>query len=139
MRCKIIIPPPQVVLDHFIERFADGCSRRVEHPSAFGAAPPLKTLFIEPYQFALHSHLSTPFDLLWLWFERNSNNNNPSFYCPERHNEYGRVPKPLVFEYTKSEVNTRGLNINDRKRLLSVGYPTLLTIYYFNPRSSSNC
>jgi hypothetical protein len=38
------------------------------------------------------------------------------------------LPKPRVFEHTKSEANTQGLSINDRKRRLSVGYATLARI-----------
>jgi hypothetical protein len=68
MGCKIIIAPPLKVLLHFIERFANGRSQRIEYPSAFGATPAQKTLFFDPYQFALHVLLSTALDLVRLSF-----------------------------------------------------------------------
>jgi len=64
MGCKIFVAAPLVVLLHFIERFAGGRSRRLEQPSAFRATPALKMQFLDPYQFALHGLLRTPFDLL---------------------------------------------------------------------------
>jgi hypothetical protein len=54
MSCKIFIAPLLVVPLHFIERITGGCSRRIEHPCAFGATPAHKTLFFDPYQFAAH-------------------------------------------------------------------------------------
>jgi hypothetical protein len=121
MGCKIFIAPLLVVLLHFIERFAGGCSRRIEHPSAFGATPALKTLFFDPYQFALHTLLSTPFDLLPLCSSSGAATTKTALFIALSQ----VLLKPPVFEHSKSEVNARGLNINDRKRLLSVGCPTL--------------
>ena len=111
MGCKIFIAPPLVVLLHFIERFAGGCSRRIEHPSAFGATPALKTLIFDPYQFALHGLLSTSFDLLRLCSSSATATTKAALFSA-----LSEVPpKPPVFEHTKSEVNTQGLNINDRR------------------------
>ena len=121
MGCKIFIAPLLVVLLHFIERFSGGCSRRIEHPSAFGATPALKMLFFDPYQFALHSLLSTPFDLLPLCSSSGAATTKTALFIALSQ----VLLKPPVFEHSKSEVNARGLNINDRKRLLSVGCPTL--------------
>jgi hypothetical protein len=71
MVCKILIALLLVVLQHFIERFAGGWSRRIEHPCAFGATPAPKTLLIDPYQFAAHGLPSTPRDLARLCFCEN--------------------------------------------------------------------
>src|ERR1700674_1573987 len=62
MGCKIFSALLLVVLLHFLERFAGGCSRRIKRPCAFGATPAPKTLFFDPYQFAAHGLLSTPRD-----------------------------------------------------------------------------
>jgi hypothetical protein len=117
---KIFIAPPLVVLLHFIERLADGCSRRIEHPSAFGATPALKTLFFDPSQFALHGLLSTPSDLLRTCASSAVATTNAALSIALS----DVPPKSPVFEHCKPELNTQGPNINDRKRLLSVGYPT---------------
>ena len=125
MVCEIFIAPPFVVLLHFIERFAGGCSRRMKYPSTFGAAPALKTLFFDPYQFALHGLLSTPFDdllLLCPWSATATTKAALFIALSEV------LPVPPVFEPTESEVNTQGLNIIDKKRSLSVGYTTLSRI-----------
>jgi hypothetical protein len=124
MGCKIFIAPPLVVLLHFIERFAAGCSRRIEHPCAFGATPALKTLFFDPYQVALHDLLSAPLDFVRLFSSSAIAATNAALFIALTE----VLPKLPVFENTKSEVNTQSLNINDRKRLLSVGYPTLAGI-----------
>ena len=124
MGCKIFIAPPLVVLLHFIERFADGSSRRIEQPCAFGATPALETVSFDPCQFALHGLLSTPFDLL-----RSCTSNATATTIAAPSIALTEVPpKPPVFEHSKPEVNTQGQNINDRRRLLSVGYPTLSKI-----------
>jgi hypothetical protein len=68
MGCKFFPAPPFVVLLHLIERIADGWSRRIEHPRAFGATPAKKTLFFDPYQFALHDLFGTPLNLPRLCF-----------------------------------------------------------------------
>jgi transposase-like protein len=64
--CEIFIALQLVVLLHFIQRFAGGWSRRIEHPCAFGAAPAPKTLFFDPYQFAEHRLPSTSRDVVRL-------------------------------------------------------------------------
>jgi hypothetical protein len=45
------------VAHHFIERLASGRARRVEDPSAFGAAKTPKTRLFYPYQLLAHSRL----------------------------------------------------------------------------------
>lgn len=60
MGCKIFIALILVLLHHFIERFPGGRSRRIKHPNAFGATPPLRTLSFGPYQFAPHGLHCTP-------------------------------------------------------------------------------
>jgi hypothetical protein len=62
MVCKIFVALLLVVPQHFIERAADGWSRDIEHPCAFGAAPAPKTRFFDPYQFAAHGLPCTPRD-----------------------------------------------------------------------------
>jgi hypothetical protein len=52
-------------------------------------------------------------------FERNHDNKSHTFADPSE-----VPPKAPVFVHTKFEVNTQGLNTNDRKGFLSVGYPT---------------
>jgi hypothetical protein len=53
MSRKIFITLLLVVPLHFVERITGGCSRRLEHPRAFGATPAQETLSFNPYQFAL--------------------------------------------------------------------------------------
>jgi hypothetical protein len=102
MGCKIFTAPPLVVLFHFIERIADGCSRRIEHPSAFGATPALKTLIFDPNQFALHGLLGTPFDLLRLCSSSATAATKAALLIALSE----VLPKPVVFEHTKSVVKT---------------------------------
>ena len=63
MVCKFFVALVLVVLLHFVERFAGGWSRRIEYPFTFGATPALKTLFIDPYQYAAHRPPGTSLDL----------------------------------------------------------------------------
>jgi hypothetical protein len=59
MRFELLVALLLVVLLHFIERSARDCSRKLEHPRAFGANPVLKILSFDPYQFAAHrSHMT---------------------------------------------------------------------------------
>jgi hypothetical protein len=60
MGCELPFALPLVVLLHFIERFANRCSRRIEDPCAFGATPTTKTLFADPHEFAAHGLPSSP-------------------------------------------------------------------------------
>jgi len=41
----------------FIKGFASESIRRGEHPNAFGAAPTMKTAFVDPYELASRRHL----------------------------------------------------------------------------------
>jgi hypothetical protein len=98
MVCKIFTAPPLEVLFHFIERFAGGCSRRIEHPSAFGTTPALKTLIFDPNQFALHGLLGKPFDFLQLCSSSAPLTTKAALFIA-----LGKVlPKPTVFEHTKA-------------------------------------
>jgi hypothetical protein len=96
MGCKIFIAPPLVVLLHFIERFAGGRPRRVEHPSAFGATPALKTLFFDPCEFALHGLPSTPLNLLRLRPSSATATTKAALFIAMSEVQ----PKPPVFEHT---------------------------------------
>jgi hypothetical protein len=136
MGCKIFIALLLVVLLHFIERSADGWSRRIEHPCAFRATPPPKTPFFEPYQFAAHGLSSTPLDLVRLYScerrcsidfgerdcELKGRFSSPwarFWFCPSRHS--------LNTNQNRTDYN-KVLKITDREGLLSVGYPTLARI-----------
>src|ERR1700730_6436551 len=57
MGCKLLVPLPLEVAQHFIERWAGGRSRRLEPPVTFGATKTPKTLFLNPYQLPVHSRL----------------------------------------------------------------------------------
>jgi hypothetical protein len=105
MGCKIFIAPPLVVLHHFIERIASGCSRGIEHPRAFGTTPALKTLFFDPYQFAPHGLVSTPFDLLRVCSSSATATSKAALFIALSE----VLPEPPVFEHTESEVTTQGV------------------------------
>jgi hypothetical protein len=121
MGCEIFTPPPLEVLFHFIERIACGGSRRIEHPSAIGTTPALKTLIFDPNQFALHGLLGKPFDFLQLCFSSATLATKAALFIA-----LGEVlPESPVFEHTKCVVKTQVPNSNNRNTLLSVGYPTL--------------
>jgi hypothetical protein len=124
MACKFFIASPHEVLLHFLKRIAGGCSRGIKQPCAFGATPTLKTLPFYPYQFALHDLLRAPVDLCKLCVSIATATTITALLLA-----LGNVPpKPPIFEHTKSEVNTDGLNINDGERWLSVGHQTLARI-----------
>jgi hypothetical protein len=103
MGCKIFTAPPLVVLFHLIERFAGGCSRRIEHPSAFGATPALKSLIFDPNQSALHGPLGTPLDLLWLCSSSATATTNAALLIALSE----VLLKRLVFENTGCSVKTQ--------------------------------
>jgi len=134
MRFELLVALLLVVLLHFIERSTGDCSRRLEHPRAFGANPALKILSFDPYQFAAHrSHMThleilVRFILLKRWcssgLRRDYDAKNRSFRCSER----ASAQVTAFGTRIRTELNTQGLNSSDRKRLLSVGYPTLARI-----------
>jgi hypothetical protein len=57
VRGKLFVPLQLEVLQQFIKRFASGRTRRFEQPGAFGAAPTMKTVFLDPYELAPRRHL----------------------------------------------------------------------------------
>jgi hypothetical protein len=56
---KFSIALLQVVPHHFIEGVANGWSRKIAYPCAFGAAPAQEVFFLDPYQFAAHTPPAT--------------------------------------------------------------------------------
>src|ERR1700730_3487229 len=57
---------------------------------------------------------------VWHWSWTALRRQTPFFHCFER----GSATVAAVRPHSKTEVNRQGLNSSDRKRLLSVGYPT---------------
>jgi len=57
MGCKLFVALRLEVAHHFIERFADGRTRRFEPPATFGATKTPKTLLLKPYELPAHGCL----------------------------------------------------------------------------------
>ena len=143
MRRELVVALLCEVRLHLINGSANERPGRVEHPCAFRAAPPLKIRSFGPYQFAthrLHGHLASwcgyalVKDGIALVFDATATTKAALFIALSE-----VLLKSPPRTHIKSEVNPQGLNISDRKRLLSVGYLTLARNCYRNPRSSSSC
>jgi hypothetical protein len=57
MGCEFFVALQLEVAHHFIERFADGRTRRFEAPATFGTSKASKTLLLGPYQLPAHDRL----------------------------------------------------------------------------------
>jgi len=57
MGCKLSVALRLEVAHHFIERLADGRTRRFEPPATLGATKTPKTLLVKPYQLPAHGRL----------------------------------------------------------------------------------
>src|ERR1700730_1086419 len=128
MRCELFVALLFVVRLHLFNGVANNRPRRLERPRAFLACPALKILCFHPYQLATHRLHGTPRIGALRFCEkgygiglgRHCGDKPPSFHCFER----GSATVAAVRPHSKTEVNRQGLNSSDRKRLLSVGYPT---------------
>jgi hypothetical protein len=54
MQCELSVALQLEVAHHFVERCADGRSRRLEPPATFGATKTPKTLLLNPHQLPPH-------------------------------------------------------------------------------------
>src|SRR5271168_2598854 len=54
MQCELSVALQLKVLHHFIEGFANGSTRRLKDPCAFGTPKAPKTLSVNPYQLPIH-------------------------------------------------------------------------------------
>ena len=106
MSCKIFIALPFVVLNHFLNRSADGRFRRIEHQCAFGQ-PPDQPPYLAQHQFAPHCLPSEARDLVRLCS------------CQRRRSIGfgGATQKPSILNCPRrssaSELNTQALDLTD--------------------------
>ena len=112
VRCELLVALLFVVPLHFVNGCADERPGRFKRPCAFAANPALEILSFDPIQLAPRRRHATP----------------PGWCANYR-----------LLEHTSRSKRPQGLNLSDRKRLLSVGHPTLAENCYLNPRSSSKC